>query len=125
MNGQALIQSLQLVRSSIRQGDEILSGGLTIGTAQSTPLAFFALPPQPNPSSQQFVIRFGLPEQREVQIDVFDVGGRRVLRPLERTVLEAGWHSYRIPVETLASGVYFSRLRAGNDERSAKVVVVK
>jgi hypothetical protein len=81
-------------------------------------------PNYPNPFNPVTVIRFGLPDERAVHIEVFDVTGRRVAVLANRT-FQAGWHAVSFDAKTLAGGVYLYRLTAGNQIKTGKMTLVK
>lgn len=66
----------------------------------------------PNPFAAGTVIRYGLPVEGHVRLDVFDALGRRVVT-LRDKVERAGWHTVEWDGRGLPSGVYFYRLQAG------------
>ena len=79
----------------------------------------------PNPSAGAVTIEFSLPEALPIQLEVFDVLGRRVAR-LHDGTLGPGTHS--ITWEGLlthgspaASGVYLVRLHAGGETRTKRL----
>ena len=85
----------------------------------------------PNPLSTASPGRIGFTLAREgpVLLEIHDLQGRLV-----RTVFddlagegdnEAVWNGTNASGTPVASGVYFLRLRAGGEEQSARVVVVK
>jgi hypothetical protein len=69
---------------------------------------------------------FGLPERASVQIEVFDVGGRRV-GSVNPGTLDAGWHdaSWRFSSNEVSSGVYFARFLANGIALSKRIVIVR
>lgn len=77
------------------------------------PLALQLAPSHPNPFNPQTTIRFALPEDARIRLEVLDVVGRRVME-LENgsTLYKAGWHSVHLHAGSLPSGVYFYRLQA-------------
>jgi hypothetical protein len=80
--------------------------------------------PYPNPAGDRATIRYTIPEGRQdVQLELFDVMGRRV-RTLVRGT-EAGRHQHRIDVSGLSSGVYLLRLRVGTTAKTRRLTVVK
>lgn len=90
-------------------------------------LALFA--PSPNPAPGGAVLRFALPREGRVRADVFDVNGRRV-RQLARGVFPAGaqairWDGLDQRGHEAAPGVYFVRIRANDEERTVKLVLVR
>jgi hypothetical protein len=78
----------------------------------------------PNPVDRQGTIEYALPDSKKVTLRVYDVLGRRVAT-LEKGRREAGRHQVQLDTGSLASGVYFGRLRAGDQTRTQKIVVVR
>ena len=81
----------------------------------------------PNPARRQVTVRFAVPSETAgeapVRLRLYDVLGRQV-----RTVrppASAGRHQTQLSVQGLASGVYFLRLRAGDETRSTRLTVVR
>jgi hypothetical protein len=92
------------------------------------PLALGLFAPRPNPSRGTSEIRFVLPSERTVEIELFDVTGRRVWSWASRANLSAGPHTVtwngRDGSGTAArSGVYFLEVRAGVDQGVTRLVL--
>jgi hypothetical protein len=86
-------------------------------------------PNYPNPFRQRTTIEYTLPESGSVQIEVYDLLGRRV-RVLADGRKEAGLHQVKWGGRNrgggaAASGVYIVRLRADGTTRSRKVTLVR
>jgi hypothetical protein len=88
-------------------------------------------PARPTPFRHNTQVRFELacPEHRRVAVEVFDVTGRRV-RTLVEGDLPGGrygvaWDGRDEGGSIVASGVYFVRLRAGEETRYRKVVSLR
>ena len=64
----------------------------------------------PNPFQASTKIPFYLPQAAAVQLEVFDLTGKRVAVLLEGE-RESGWHEVDFVVDELASGVYWYRLK--------------
>ncbi|HMB68153.1 MAG TPA: T9SS type A sorting domain-containing protein, partial [bacterium] len=84
-------------------------------------------PPVPNPFRSGTQLKFALPEAGPVHLDVIDVRGRLVVRVLNGERRPAGpqavaWEGRDASGSSVASGVYFLRLRAGDDLRTRKVL---
>ena len=82
----------------------------------------------PNPSREGGTLRFRLPSAQRVELSLFDVSGRRIVRLVNAT-LESGDHSVAWPRtdehgHRVAAGVYLARIKAGAVERSLNVVLV-
>jgi hypothetical protein len=104
-----------------RIGDETQSMAVRVTIPKS---AIELHPNQPNPFNPMTTIRFALPERMLVTLTVHDVAGR-VVATLVNDVREAGNHAITWNANGMASGVYFAKLRAGKDEVSHKMVLLK
>lgn len=77
----------------------------------------------PNPASQQATLRYAVPGTQDVTLRLYDVLGRQV-----RTVLRgerSGRHKRQVNLSDVPSGVYFLRLRAGEQTRTRKLTVAR
>lgn len=84
---------------------------------------------RPNPFNPSTVIRFALPEERLVRLEVFDLLGRRVTTLIEG-MLEAGaheatWNGRSADGTPVAGGTYVYRLTAGDEVRARTMVLMK
>jgi hypothetical protein len=83
----------------------------------------------PNPFRQATAFDYGLPRASEVEIEIYDVAGRRVF--VHRVgMTNGGWHRYHFEGmdqdrRTLASGVYFYRLKTIEGIVTKKMVIVR
>jgi len=75
----------------------------------------------PNPMRGPGTIRFSLASAAETQIDVFDMLGRRIERPL-RGRRNAGQNEVSIDTGSWAEGVYVIRLTSGQTTQTGTVV---
>lgn len=84
----------------------------------------------PNPFNPATTIRYQLPERSAVSLKIFNILGREVLT-LVNEVQSAGTHSVIFDAKnnkqsySLASGVYFYRLQAGNFVQTRKMILLK
>lgn len=78
----------------------------------------------PNPVREQATISYSLPEKKQVELVLYDVLGRRV-EVLAEGRKRPGRHRVEVPTKSLASGVYFGRLRVGQERRVQKITVLK
>lgn len=104
---------LRIPRIELRYDAEATSTSLGSPESTNIPAALELAPNHPNPFNPETTIRFGLPQDTRVHLDVLDLLGRRVLE-LENgsTLYKAGWHSVRVRAGSLPSRVYFYRIRA-------------
>ncbi|RKY74198.1 MAG: hypothetical protein DRQ14_02720 [Candidatus Latescibacterota bacterium] len=91
------------------------------------PLEYELLPAFPNPFNPSTVIRYALPKESFVRLEVYDVLGRRV-RELVRGRQPAGWHSViwdgRDELSRqVGSGVYLCRFQAGKFSDVVKLLL--
>ncbi len=83
----------------------------------------------PNPARPSCQVQFSLPAASAIDLDVYDVAGRR-LRRLWSGTLGPGAHAFAWDGDDeagrpAASGVYFLRLEAGGASRSEKLVLLR
>jgi len=78
----------------------------------------------PNPFNPATNIRFGLPEQSDVSLEVYNLIGRRVAVIVNET-RNAGWHTVTFDGSALSSGIYFYRLRTNETVITRKLTLVK
>ncbi|MFQ6032538.1 MAG: T9SS type A sorting domain-containing protein [Candidatus Zixiibacteriota bacterium] len=83
----------------------------------------------PNPFNPETHISFSLPKRKEVSLEVYNVYGQKV-RTLLNTTLPVGW--YKVTWDgkddegiSVASGVYFYRLLAGDKMYTKKMILMK
>jgi len=88
------------------------------------PQDFVLLQNHPNPFNPTTIIRFGLPQAAEVQLEVYDSFGRRVATLLHERK-EAGYHEMQFDGGSLSSGIYFYRLAAVGFSEMKKLLLVK
>ena len=78
----------------------------------------------PNPFNPSTVIRFELPAEMAVRLEVFDVLGRRVATLLNDR-LDSGMHDVTFDASGAASGVYLFRLQTDLGVLSRKMMLVR
>jgi hypothetical protein len=77
----------------------------------------------PNPAQQRATVRYALPEKQKATIRLYDVLGRQVRTVLNGT--QEGRQQRTLNVGSLPSGVYFLRLRAGDEIRTQKLTIAR
>lgn len=82
-----------------------------ISTTNNVPEIFSVNSNYPNPFNPSTTIKFGIPEQAEVQLEVFNVLGRKV-QTLVNESRPPGFYTVRFNGQGLASGIYIARLTA-------------
>jgi len=84
----------------------------------------------PNPFNPLTHVRFDLPRPARVQLDIYDVAGRRVRRLVGGEVYPAGrheaaWDGRNDAGQTVAAGVYISRLLADGEQMTGRMLLMK
>ena len=88
---------------------------------ESEQVGFRLYEPRPHPVRTAATFRFDLPSQVHVDLDVYDLSGRR-MATIVKGVRSAGSHEVRWDAQTIPDGVYFYRLTAGGFTASGKFV---
>jgi hypothetical protein len=88
------------------------------------------LPAAPNPFNPRTKIRFRLATPAQVSVSLYDLAGRRVRTLTSGRRWDAGshaltWEGRDDRGQAVASGVYFTRLQAGAEVRTGRVVLAK
>jgi len=83
----------------------------------------------PNPFNPMTIIKFSVPADQSVELNIYDVRGVRV-RSLVSEILPAGrhevtWQGRDDSGRTVASGAYFYRLNSGGDSVVGKMLLMK
>ncbi|MDZ7316000.1 MAG: T9SS type A sorting domain-containing protein [candidate division KSB1 bacterium] len=78
----------------------------------------------PNPFNASTQIRFSLPREEWVRLDLYSVDGRLV-KNLLHDLRAAGEHRIMIDASDLSSGIYLYQLKAGSEVLSRKLTLLK
>ncbi len=102
---------------------------ITIPGTWGAPSALHLEPVSPCPASSDVSIPFSLPGNTDAHIRIFDMAGRAV-QSLQSAQGEAGTHAVTWDLtdsrgSRVSPGLYIVRLRAGNEEVSGRIVVVR
>jgi hypothetical protein len=89
-----------------------------------TPQAYMLGQNYPNPFNPTTRIDFSLPKEGYVEIDIYDVTGRKV-SSLVRDPFKAGIYSVEFNASNLASGIYFYTITAGDFKATKKMLLIK
>ncbi len=103
--------------------------GLEDRDLSGIPEDFELLGNYPNPFNSSTAIQFGLPEQAEVKIEIYDVLGRLV-RVLTKETLPAGYHrvvwaGHDEEKSSVSSGVYLLRMKTGDRSFDKRMTLIK
>jgi hypothetical protein len=78
----------------------------------------------PNPFNPQTEIKFGLPKDSAVRLDIYNIKGQKIANIADE-FLEAGYHSYPFYGVGLPSGIYFYKIVAGYFTDVKRMLLVK
>jgi hypothetical protein len=95
-----------------------------VNGADQLPLEFSLHQNYPNPFNPSTNIRFDLPEESPVVIDIYTITGQHVMQ-LINEIRTAGTHTATFDAGRLTSGVYLYRLQAGGYSAIGKMMLVK
>ncbi len=84
----------------------------------------------PNPFNPTTNIRFSLPQQAKVRMEIYDIRGALIQTLIDSEVYNGGnyevrWNGTDALGSQVASGIYFARLTAGNYMKSIKMNLIK
>jgi hypothetical protein len=91
---------------------------------EGVPTKFVVYQNYPNPFNPSTKIKFGLPEDADVTIEVFNVVGEKVATLLSGN-LKKGYHEVNFDAAGLQSGVYFYKVNAGKFSTVKKMLLIK
>lgn len=95
-----------------------------MGENESLPERFSLAQNQPNPFNATTTIRYSLPEDGEVTIEIYDILGRKI-ETLVSGIQPPGWHSVVWDAGEQPSGVYFYSIKAGEFAESKSCLLLK
>ncbi|GBE30492.1 hypothetical protein BMS3Bbin04_01527 [bacterium BMS3Bbin04] len=103
---------------------------LVIGTTDvdenqsGQPMTYSLAPVYPNPFNAQTTINFTLPTPGNTVVALFDVNGRQIAT-LADGFFQSGNHQLTLSADDFASGTYFLRMLAGEQQFSQRMTLVK
>ncbi len=95
-----------------------------VSLAAAIPTAFSLEQNYPNPFNPSTLIKYGLPHDAHVELEVYNVLGQRVA-VLVNEKQNAGYHQVVFQRATLPSGMYFYQLHVGSFARTRKMLVLR
>ncbi|MFH1863240.1 MAG: M6 family metalloprotease domain-containing protein [bacterium] len=100
------------------------SVGISTNEIEEIPANYTLYPAFPNPFNAETLLRFSLPNESFVTLQIVDIQGRLV-KSLQSGSLNAGFHTLRFSGESLPSGVYLANLKAGAFSQTQKLLLIK
>jgi len=92
--------------------------------ATSLPIEFTLYNNYPNPFNPSTTIKFGIPKESKVILEVFNVLGERVVTLVNKEMTE-GYHEVKFNGASLPGGVYIYKLAADGFSATKKLVLMK
>ncbi len=78
----------------------------------------------PNPASSNVQLTYYLTDSRKVEISIYDLTGKKV-KQIGHKVHYPGKHELMINMDELKEGIYFCRVKIGNEMVTKKIIKVK
>ncbi len=106
---------------------EDLQTNVTTGVEQfgdAVPVSYGLDQNYPNPFNPSTTIRFAIPEQTGVRLEIFNILGEKITTLVNRE-LQAGYHEVNFNASALSSGIYFYRIDAGKFSDIKKMIMLK
>lgn len=97
---------------------------LTVSVDKAAPETFGVDQNSPNPFNPSTAITFSIPSRELVEIGVFNLSGQRVAT-LADDIMDAGRHTLTWDASGCSAGVYLCRVKAGANERTIKMLLMK
>jgi len=111
-------------------------GAVGVGCAEPVAVNEVSIPTQymleqnyPNPFNPSTTIRYGLPEETNISLVIYDLRGS-VVQTLESGAKPAGWYNVEwngqaIDGRMISTGIYFARIVAGEHSQVIKMLYLK
>ncbi|RKX17056.1 MAG: hypothetical protein DRP26_07605, partial [Candidatus Zixiibacteriota bacterium] len=88
------------------------------------PSRFILAQNYPNPFNAYTTIRYNLPKETDVTIDIYDILGRKVTM-LQNGLQQAGYHQVIWDADDKSTGIYFYKIQTGDFVETKKMLLVK
>jgi len=105
----------------VREG---VSVGIETECLAEIPRSFFLMRNYPNPFNAITQIKYCLPKDCQVRLEVYNLLGQKVATLLDGRQ-KAGYKTARWDASSFSSGIYFYRLQAGDFVQTRKMVLLK
>jgi len=96
---------------------------------ESLPTKFTLEPAYPNPFNPSTIIQYGIPDMRNVLIEIYDLRGRKIVALLnnqqEPGWYEITWNGLLSDGNIAPSGIYLYKIRASNEVKIGKFSLIR
>jgi len=109
--------------------DQLAQDFTAMTASQKSSNKTLILPAYPNPFNPSTTLTYGLNDDSNVSIDIYDISGKLVMN-LVKTTQTQGWHSItwngtNQNGEQVPAGMYFSMFKSGNNVKTTKLMLLK
>ncbi len=108
----------------IHTGEGIIPVEITESSASAVPSEYSLEQNFPNPYNPATTIRFSVPEEVRVTLEVYNILGERI-KELKNEVMNPGYYDVVFDGRSLVSGIYFYRIEAGGFVQTRKMVLLR
>ena len=119
-----LVAEANLIVNAVRSSLSKSSDQQTLTSINITPQNYSLDQNFPNPFNPSTVIRYGMPENANVSLVIYDIVGRKVAE-LVNGEEGAGYHEVMFDGSKLSTGMYFYKLTAGSFIQINKMLLLK
>jgi len=91
---------------------------------ETIPLEYSISQNYPNPFNPSTIINYGLPEQAQVTLNIYNILGEKVAT-LINEVQQPGYYKIEFNASYLTSGIYFYRINAGEFSEVKKMILLR
>lgn len=96
----------------------------TVEEGATIPAEFFLAQNYPNPFNPTTTIKFGLPKDVSVRLELYNLLGQRVVTLVDKD-LKAGYHEVRLDAGKLSTGLYLYRMVTEEYRQVRKLVLIR
>lgn len=115
--------SCEVLQSALIRVPDLTPTGVDFGERQ-LPSTVTLDRPYPNPFNASTTIRYSLPQDCHVAIEIYDILGRLVMTLVDERQ-QAGFHQVKWDAPNNPSGIYFARVDAPGQTQARKMVLLK
>jgi hypothetical protein len=113
-----------LIWSEISNIVEVPDAGVREPAAPGLPAVFALSPNRPNPFTRSTEIRYALPRDCHVRLEIYDIRGRQVASLIDEEQ-QAGYKRAIWDASSVSPGIFFCRFMAGEFTSVEKMVVLR
>ena len=110
-------------------GTRTVHGPITVTAAAQVPTSYALSQNYPNPFNAQTIISYAIPQDSQVSLKVFNVVGEEVRTLVDShqsaNTYQVTWNGMDADSKSVASGVYFCTLKAGDFSKTTKMVFLR